>query len=225
MEPGGTAVSPLNIPAWRDFPLRSRLEQLPGVAATPVLIDNDAKALTLAEAWAGAGRGVPNFLAMVVSTGVGGGIVLDGRLLEGRTGNAGHIGHVMVVPSGRPCLCGSRGCLEAETSGTRHRGDDGTAGRRGGAGDRRARRCTRRSRRGFGGEPARSSAGPCRWLGRARLRSGLLRGGAKRARRHAPASHTHEVARCNRSPSGPAGRWWERRPSDGGVWAVLSTVA
>lgn len=117
MEPGGTAVSPLNIPAWRDFPLRSRLEQLPGIAATPVLIDNDAKALTLAEAWAGAGRGVPNFLAMVVSTGVGGGIVLEGRLLEGRTGNVGHIGHVVVVPSGRPCLCGSRGCLEAETSG------------------------------------------------------------------------------------------------------------
>ena len=55
---------------------------------------------------------------MVVSTGVGGGIVLDGRLLDGRLGNAGHIGHVVVEPDGRPCSCGGRGCLEAEASGT-----------------------------------------------------------------------------------------------------------
>src|ERR1700722_4854385 len=55
---------------------------------------------------------------MVVSTGVGGGIVLDGRLLNGRLGNAGHIGHIVVVPGGRECVCGSRGCLEAEASGT-----------------------------------------------------------------------------------------------------------
>jgi glucokinase len=55
---------------------------------------------------------------MVVSTGVGGGIVLDGRLLNGRLGNAGHVGHIVVVPDGRTCVCGSRGCLEAEASGT-----------------------------------------------------------------------------------------------------------
>jgi glucokinase len=55
---------------------------------------------------------------MVVSTGVGGGIVLNGRLLEGGSGNAGHIGHVIVVPDGRACVCGGRGCLEAEASGT-----------------------------------------------------------------------------------------------------------
>ena len=59
-----------------------------------------------------------DFLAMVVSTGVGGGIVLDGRLLDGADGNAGHIGHVVVVPGGRVCACGGRGCLEAEASGT-----------------------------------------------------------------------------------------------------------
>ena len=58
---------------------------------------------------------------MVVSTGVGGGIVLDGRLLDGAAGNAGHIGHVIVEPDGRPCGCGARGCLEAEASGTAHR--------------------------------------------------------------------------------------------------------
>ncbi len=62
--------------------------------------------------------GSENFVGMVVSTGVGGGIVLDGRLLDGRLGNAGHIGHVIVEPDGRPCRCGGRGCLEAEASGT-----------------------------------------------------------------------------------------------------------
>lgn len=112
---GGDAVSPLNIPAWRRFPLRSRLAALTGV---PSAVDNDAKALALGEGWRGGAVGVGNYLAMVVSTGVGGGLVLDGRLVDGRTGNAGHIGHVVVVPHGRPCGCGGRGCLEAEASGT-----------------------------------------------------------------------------------------------------------
>ena len=107
-------VSPLNIPAWRGFPLRSSLADALGL---PVVVDNDAKALALAEGWIGAASGVDNFLAMVVSTGVGGGIVLDGRLLDGRSGNAGHIGHVIVEPQGRWCACGARGCLEAEASG------------------------------------------------------------------------------------------------------------
>jgi len=118
MEPGGVAISPLNIAAWRDFPLRPRLEELPFLIGIPVFVDNDAKALALGEAWAGAGRGVRNFLAMVVSTGIGGGIFLDGRILQGRTGNAGHIGHLVVEPNGRRCRCGSRGCLEAEASGS-----------------------------------------------------------------------------------------------------------
>ncbi len=81
-------------------------------------MDNDAKALALGEGWVGAATGYDDYIAMVVSTGVGGGIVLDGRLLNGRLGNAGHIGHVVVVPDGRHCPCGSRGCLEAEASGT-----------------------------------------------------------------------------------------------------------
>jgi glucokinase len=115
MAPGGTTVSPLNIPAWDGFPLRGRLAELTGL---PVHVDNDAKALALGEGWVGAAQGVRDFLAMVVSTGVGGGIVLDGRLLEGRGGNAGHVGHVVVVPAGRICGCGARGCLEAEASGT-----------------------------------------------------------------------------------------------------------
>ena len=114
MSPGGDEVSPLNIPAWRGFPLRRRMSEHYGLTCA---VDNDAKALALAEGWRGAARGARQFLAMVVSTGVGGGIVLDGRLLEGAGGNAGHIGHVVVEPDGRPCGCGGRGCLEAEASG------------------------------------------------------------------------------------------------------------
>ncbi len=114
MERNGETVSPLNIPGWRSFPLRQRLEALTGLR---VAVDNDAKALALGEGWLGAARGSANYLAMVVSTGVGGGIVLDGRLLDGEQGNAGHIGHVMVEPDGHPCACGARGCLEAEASG------------------------------------------------------------------------------------------------------------
>lgn len=115
MTPGGERVSPLNIPSWRGFPLRALLVELTGL---PVFVNNDAKALALGEGWRGAGVGSADFLAMVVSTGVGGGIVLDGRLLDGRLGNAGHIGHVVVEPDGRDCACGGRGCLEAEASGT-----------------------------------------------------------------------------------------------------------
>lgn len=107
-------VSPLNILQWRQFPLRQRLAELTGL---PVFGDGDAKALALAEGWLGAARGVDNFMAMVVSTGVGGGIVLNGELLDGESGNAGHIGHVVVEPNGRRCTCGGRGCLEAEASG------------------------------------------------------------------------------------------------------------
>jgi glucokinase len=112
---GGETVSPLNIPAWRDFPLRARLIEH---CRLPVRIDNDAKALARGEGWIGAAAGVRDFIAMVVSTGVGGGIVVDGRLLDGAGGNAGHIGHVIVEPDGALCGCGARGCVEAEASGT-----------------------------------------------------------------------------------------------------------
>lgn len=107
-------VSPLNIAQWRDFPLRERLMNDTGLT---VFGDGDAKALALAEGWLGAAKGVDNFMAMVVSTGVGGGIVLNGQLLDGESGNAGHVGHVIVEPNGRRCSCGGRGCLEAEASG------------------------------------------------------------------------------------------------------------
>jgi glucokinase len=115
MAAGGETVSPLNIPAWRDFPLRRRLHEHCGL---PVWVDNDAKALALGEGWVGAATGERDYIGMVVSTGVGGGIVCDGRLLDGTGGNAGHIGHVIVEPDGHECGCGARGCVEAEASGT-----------------------------------------------------------------------------------------------------------
>ena len=114
MDSGSGTVSPLNIPAWRGFPLRSRLAAL---SRLPTWVEGDAKALALGEGVFGAALGRRDYLSMVVSSGVGGGIVLDGRLLAGKAGNAGHIGHVIVVPEGRECACGARGCLEAEASG------------------------------------------------------------------------------------------------------------
>lgn len=115
MAGGGTAVSPLNIPAWRDFPLRDRLARHLGI---PVAVDNDAKALALGEGWCGAAAGERDFLAMVVSTGVGGGIVSQGRLLEGSSGNAGHIGHVFVADGTDAWPRHPGGLLESEASGT-----------------------------------------------------------------------------------------------------------
>ncbi len=110
----GEFVSPLNIAAWREFPLRGRLRDALG---HDVFVDGDARALALAEGRFGAARASNSYLSMVVSTGVGGAFVIDGRLLDGDTGNAGHIGHLNVIPGGRLCSCGSYGCLEAEVSG------------------------------------------------------------------------------------------------------------
>ena len=105
-------VSPLNMPAWQSFPLRARLRERFG--GIPVRVHNDAICLVAGEHWRGAGRGQDNVLGMVVSTGVGGGLILDSRVIEGASGNAGHIGHVVVDPEDGPeCSCGGRGCLEA----------------------------------------------------------------------------------------------------------------
>src|SRR5919108_541827 len=108
-------VSPLNIPAWRDFPLRKRLTE--EFATERVLLHNDAVALSVGEHWKGAGSGTRNLLGITVSTGVGGGLILDGRLYHGTSGNAGHVGHMVVEPDGPPCVCGGRGCVEAIASG------------------------------------------------------------------------------------------------------------
>ncbi|MFF7855093.1 ROK family protein [Streptomyces sp. NPDC007904] len=112
-------VSPVNIPGWRGFPLVDRVRAHPRVPphVAPVLV-GDAVAMTAAEHWRGAARGVDNALCMVVSTGVGGGLVLNGRLHPGRSGNAGHIGHISVDLRGPRCACGARGCVEGMASGT-----------------------------------------------------------------------------------------------------------
>lgn len=115
MEYPAGIVSPLHIPIWKAFPLRMRLEQDLGL---PVIVDNDAKALALGEYIFGAGQGAKCLLAMTISTGVGGGIVAGGRLLHGASGNAGHIGHVIVNTQGEQCECGAMGCLTCFTSGT-----------------------------------------------------------------------------------------------------------
>jgi len=114
MTNNGEEISPLNIPQWRNFPLRSKLSEALGI---PVALDNDAKAIALGEGWVGAASGHKNYLAMVVSTGIGGAFVIDGKLLDGEMGNAGHIGHINVEPDGPLCACGSSGCLEAVASG------------------------------------------------------------------------------------------------------------
>ncbi len=102
-------VSPLNIPAWRGFPLRENLQVRYGV---PVRLHNDAICMTIGEHWQG-GWGTDDLMGIVVSTGVGGGIISDGRLLLGAGGNGGHVGHLVVEPGGPLCGCGSHGCLEA----------------------------------------------------------------------------------------------------------------
>jgi glucokinase len=108
-------VSPVNVPGWRGFPLVARVRELTG--GLPVDLIGDGVAVTAAEHWQGAARGHDNALCMVVSTGVGGGLVLGGRLHPGPTGNAGHIGHISVDLDGDPCPCGARGCVERIASG------------------------------------------------------------------------------------------------------------
>ena len=108
-------VSPVNVPGWRDYPLVSRVRAAAG--NLPVELIGDGVAITAAEHWQGAARGHDNALCMVVSTGVGGGLVLGGRLHPGPTGNAGHIGHISVDLDGDLCPCGSHGCVERIASG------------------------------------------------------------------------------------------------------------
>jgi glucokinase len=108
-------VGPINIPTWRDFPLRARVGEV--VPDVPIALAGDGLCMALGEHWLGAGRGSAAMLGMVVSTGVGGGLVLDGRPFGGRSGNAGHVGHVVADPAGDPCTCGGRGCVETVASG------------------------------------------------------------------------------------------------------------
>lgn len=112
--PDGT-ISPVNITAWRGFPVVA--EAATAVPGVPVRLAGDGLCMALGEHWRGAGQGAAFMLGMVVSTGVGGGLVLDGRPYSGRTGNAGHVGHTIVEVDGPACSCGASGCVEAIASG------------------------------------------------------------------------------------------------------------
>lgn len=110
-------VSPVNIPGWRDFPLVDRVRSL--VGDVPIALGVDGHCFALGEFWTGAGRNVDSLLGIVVSTGVGAGIVVDGKPLLGQSGNAAHLGHMVVDLDGEPCACGSYGCVETYASGPR----------------------------------------------------------------------------------------------------------
>ena len=111
-------VSPVNIPGWREYPLVQSVSEHPALTGLPIVLGGDAVAMTAAEHWCGAARGHDNALCLVVSTGVGAGLILNGAVRPGPSGNAGHLGHISIDLDGEPCACGSRGCLEGFASGT-----------------------------------------------------------------------------------------------------------
>lgn len=111
----GVVVKAPNLPGWDNVPVKARLETLSGLR---VLVGNDANLAALGEQRYGAGRGARNLVYITLSTGIGGGVVADGRLLLGAHGFAAELGHIPVEPGGPLCGCGGRGCLEALASGT-----------------------------------------------------------------------------------------------------------
>lgn len=111
----GIVLSAPNLPGWSNVPLAEQLQKLCGVR---VILENDANAAGWGEFVAGAGRGCRHMVLMTLGTGVGGAVIIDGRLLTGPDWTAGEIGHVVIVDGGRKCNCGSRGCLEAYASAT-----------------------------------------------------------------------------------------------------------
>jgi glucokinase len=111
----GLVLSPPNLPGWDNFPLAELVRESLRV---PVWLDNDANAAAFGEYERGAGRGLRDMVYLTISTGIGGGVIVGGRLVRGVAGAAGEVGHLTVLPSGPECGCGARGCLEALCSGT-----------------------------------------------------------------------------------------------------------
>lgn len=111
----GIVLSPPNLPGWNQIPLRSLISQRFG---RPTFLNNDANVAALAENTYGAGRGVRDMIYLTVSTGVGSGIIADGRLVQGVNGFGAEAGHIIMDPKGPLCNCGHHGCLEAYSSGT-----------------------------------------------------------------------------------------------------------
>ena len=225
-------VSPPNTAAWRSgFALGDALRAK--YAGLPVRIHNDVVALVVGEHWRGAGRGVDDLLGMVVSTGVGGGVVLRGRVVDGRTGNAGHVGHLVVDPDGPACGCGGRGCVEAIARGpatvawARERGCPARDGRRArGARARRRRGRARGPRAGRAGRSGSASSGlppssTCRWCcSAAGCRRPASRCGGRCGRRSPRTRGCPSSPGCawSRPRSGRTPAWSARRP-----WCTAGT--
>ena len=114
MQTGMMRESP-NLPGWADYPVRSEIEKRLGA---PVILENDANVAALGEKWLGAGRHVGDMAMLTLGTGVGGGLVLGGKIWHGMTGMAGEFGHMTVDPEGQLCGCGNHGCLEQYASAT-----------------------------------------------------------------------------------------------------------
>ena len=111
----GMVMRSPNLADWTNFPVRDVIEKQLG---THVILENDANVAAMGEKWLGAGRDVEHMCMYTLGTGVGGGLVLNGRLWHGMTGMAGELGHFNIFPDGHPCGCGSRGCLEQYASAT-----------------------------------------------------------------------------------------------------------
>jgi glucokinase len=111
----GTVLKAPNLPALDGFRMAAALEHELNL---PALLENDANAAAIGENWRGASKGVNNSIAVTLGTGVGGGIILDGKIWRGLDGTGGEIGHITVEPFGAPCGCGSRGCVEQYASAT-----------------------------------------------------------------------------------------------------------
>jgi glucokinase len=104
-----------NLAPLEDFPIRAEIERR---LHAPVILENDANAAALGEKWMGAGRDVDDLVLLTLGTGIGGGIISGGKVLQGYLGMAGELGHITVVPDGNPCGCGNQGCLEKHASAT-----------------------------------------------------------------------------------------------------------
>ena len=104
-----------NLPYLENFPVRDDIERRLG---TPIILENDANAAALGETWMGAGKEVDDLVLLTLGTGVGGGIILHGKVLHGALGMAGELGHLTIDPNGPPCGCGNNGCLEKIASAT-----------------------------------------------------------------------------------------------------------
>ncbi|HEX4809667.1 MAG TPA: ROK family protein [Bryobacteraceae bacterium] len=111
----GIVLKAANLPDLDGYSVRDAIQQMLG---TPIILENDANAAALGEQWMGAGKGVKNLVLITLGTGIGGGVIIDGKILHGSVGMAGELGHMTVIPDGNPCGCGNYGCLEKHASAT-----------------------------------------------------------------------------------------------------------